>query len=120
MSFWYLASPYTKYESGTAAANRHAAYWTGWLSAKGISVFSPITHTHPLHEFGPCDMPRTHEFYMKIDKPFMEAAFGLMVLKLPGWDSSKGIKEEIEYFVEANKPIVFFEPSTKALNDIAH
>ena len=44
----YLATPYSKYHRGQDEAFIAAANIAGRLIARGLDVFSPIVHGHPL------------------------------------------------------------------------
>ena len=109
MSYWYLASPYSKYPYGLSSAHLHACRACVLLITAGIPVFSPIAHSHPIAMTGGLD-PLDHDIWLPADKPMVEAAGGLIVLKLEGWSRSIGVAEEIEGFAEMNKPIVYMEP----------
>lgn len=109
MSFWYVASPYSKYPAGQEAAFREAARATAILTKHGIPAYSPISHTHPLAEHGDID-PLDHAFWMKADEPFMRAAKGLIVLTMEGWKQSVGVQFEIDEFVKAGKPVIYCAP----------
>lgn len=106
--FWYLATPYTRYLSGTAAAFRLACLATAQLAEAEVRVFSPIVHGHPLATFAGLDWD--HAAWLAFDQPFMLAARGLIVVKAPGWQESAGIAEEIKVFEAAGKPILWMEP----------
>jgi hypothetical protein len=107
--FWYLATPYSKYPRGIEAAFVDAAIQASILIKAGIRVYSPIAHTHPVATFGNID-PYDHAIWLPADKPFMDAACGLIVCKLPGWDVSFGIGEEIKLFAAAGKPVIHMTP----------
>src|SRR3990167_7252354 len=81
--FWYLASPYSKYEEGLQAAYEKAVHVTASLILNGFSVFSPIVHTHSVAVISGLD-PRDLGIWLPADTPILKAAFGLMVLMLPG------------------------------------
>jgi hypothetical protein len=102
MSFWYLATPYSKYPGGLEAAYIAACEQTGLLINAGVPVFSPIAHSH-----GPAihaRIPLTdHTIWLTADRPFMEAAWGLLVCMMPSWEKSHGIAEEIKFFCAAGK-----------------
>lgn len=102
--FWYLGSPYTKYPGGIESAFREAAKATAWLIERGVPVFCPIAHTHPVAIHGGID-PKDHAIWMPADAPFMEAAHGIIVCKMESWKESYGLKCEIEHFERAGKPI---------------
>lgn len=109
MSFWYLATPYSKYPEGLEAAFKVACVATADLIRAGVRVYSPIAHTHPIAHYGQMD-PHDHGIWLPADAPFMQAARGLIVLKAESWEISYGIKEEIKEFAAAKKPIVYMEP----------
>ncbi len=106
--FWYLATPYSKYDKGIEAAFEEAAKATASLIKCGVRVYCPIAHTHPIAVYGKLD-PLDHTIWLPADMPLMEAAVGLIVVKMEGWNNSKGIKEEIKKFREDSKPILYME-----------
>lgn len=108
MSFYYLASPYSKHPKGTQAAFERACEATAILLAAGVPVFSPIAHSHSVSEIGHLD--GDHGFWMNVDFPYMDAALGLIVLMDEGWEDSKGVTEEIGVFACLHKPIYYMTP----------
>ena len=109
MSFYYLATPYSKYADGIEAAFRAAAEQTALLIRAGVPVYSPIAHTHPVAIHGDID-PYDHTIWLKADRAFMDAACGLIICTLPGWRDSYGIEQERQTFEKAGKPIYLMEP----------
>jgi len=108
-SYWYLGSPYSKYPGGIVAAHNAVCRDAALLIRAGVPVYSPIAHTHPIAIHGGID-PFDHEIWLPADKPLMDAAVGLIVLMLPGWESSRGLTYEIEEFQGKEKPIVYMRP----------
>ena len=107
--FWYLASPYSKFPLGLDRAWYNVNTAAGMLLKEGIPVYSPITHGHPLSV--QCGLSALDwNFWRELDRNFVNAAIGLIVLKLKGWDESVGVKWEIEEFTKAGKPIVYMKP----------
>ena len=104
--FWYMATPYSKYEDGMAAAFCGAAKGAARLVMEGVKVFSPITHTHPIATLGGLD-PLDHKIWMPADEPFMRLSYGLIVYKLPGWEDSDGVECEIGAFRQWGRPVEF-------------
>ena len=86
---------------------------TADLLAKGMTVFCPITHTHPVEVHGFIGMPHLDQpdpqWWRDFDKPFMDICGALIVAKLPGWDKSKGIDGEIKDFQHHGKPVLYAE-----------
>jgi hypothetical protein len=109
MTYWYVGSPYSKYPAGRAAAHADVCRETGRLIQEGIPVYSPIAHTHPIAEFAGMD-PLDHNIWLPADRPMMDAACGLIVLKLAGWEESYGLAEEIKVFTQARKPVLYMDP----------
>jgi len=107
--FWYVATAYTNTLGGPVEAFVFSAKVAAYFLKQGINVFSPIAHSHPISVHG--DIQKfDHEFWMWVDKPFMEAAVGLIVVNTPDVPQSRGIDYETEYFRNAGKPVMFFDP----------
>lgn len=106
MGYWYLGTEYTKYSGGIHNGWLLAVRTAADLLKKGIIVYSPIVHTHPIAIYGQID-PLDHNIWLPADKPFMEAARGLIVYQSPGWRESYGISKEINYFLSAEKPVLY-------------
>ena len=106
--YWYLASPYSKYEEGLEAAFRHVCIARGALTRIGLSVYSPIAETHSVALYSGLD-PLAHDLWMQDDAPKMHHACGLIVYKMPGWHISRGVGQERKRFAWAKKPVVYLE-----------
>lgn len=104
--FWYLASPYSKYEHGIDAAWRRICGVAGNLIQAGVPVYSPIAHTHPIAIYAHMD-PFKHDIWLPADEPLMRAASGLLVCMMGGWKESYGIGVEIAEFQRWKKPIYY-------------
>ena len=107
-SIIYLACPYTHPDRAIRlerfqAASRAAAS----LMAQGKHVFSPISHTHPIAEVG--ELPLGWDFWEGYDKAFLSIASEMIVLKVPGWESSKGVQAEIRIAQEMGLPVSYLE-----------
>jgi hypothetical protein len=109
-SFWYLASPYSKYPDGLEAAFVEVAKQAALLIRHKIPVYSPIAHTHPIAIHGGMD-PLDHSIWLPADLPLMRSAYrGLIVCKMATWDQSDGIGEEIKEFGALKRRIIYMEP----------
>ena len=109
MTYTYLASPYSHPDHAIKMARfKQVCIAAGKLMLKGEIVFSPIAHTHWIEYYG-TGTGKGHEFWMRQDEPFAKGASKIVVLKIPGWDISKGVKEEIEWAKENNIPVEFME-----------
>ena len=109
MSYWYLATPYSKFEGGLDAAYIAACEQAAVLLRAGIVVFSPIAHSHGIAKHGHID-PLDHNVWLPADAPLMQAAHGLILCCLPGWQESYGMEEERKAFANAGKPILYMTP----------
>lgn len=105
--FFYLATVYTIHPGGKDMAYEHAAVCAAYLLKRGIKVFCPITHAHTISKLGILD--DTHEFWMDLNTSFMRVSAGLIIAKMPDWERSRGISQEIEFFQARNSPIYTME-----------
>lgn len=106
MSFYYLATPYSKFPGGLEEAFKLACRETALLIRAGVRVYSPIAHMHPVAIHGEID-PLDHAIWLPADEPMMHAAKGLIVNMAESWGISYGIREEIKAFAAMGKPIIY-------------
>jgi hypothetical protein len=107
----YLASPYSQ---GGASANKRtrrfkqACKKAAELMQAGHNVFCPIAHSHPIEIHG---LPTVegHDFWLKQDFAVLEKCTKLVVYKMPGWNKSVGIGEEIKFAEAHGIPIEYIE-----------
>ena len=113
----YLASPYS-YRSASAdvvkkvqmhrfeACTRAA----GWLISQfGWNVFSPITHSHPLHILAP-GLRGDWEFWKKIDTEYLQISSRIVILTIPGWEKSTGVTAEREIASDLGLTVFYVAP----------
>lgn len=95
MDLIYLAVPYThpdpvvrqrRFEAATAYAAK--------LMLVGHTVFSPITHSHPIAQHGQC--PNWSQ-WQPLDLFILSLSRRLVVLCLDGWEQSEGVRDEIQW-----------------------
>ncbi len=108
-SFWYLGSVYSRYPRGHQAAFIGACIHTADLLNVGLRVYSPIVAIHPLVVHGGLKLT-TFDECLSIIRPFMDAAVGIIVVRMEGWETSEGIAAEREIFKAARKPILDVPP----------
>ncbi len=113
----YLATAYSKYVRGLAAAYHDAAELAGRLLLAGIKVYSPIVHSHPLamHSQGALDPLDTSIWYPLNDLMLSKCDI-LIVGHLQGWDESEGVAGEVQYFEGVWKPIYDCDPRSLTLS----
>jgi hypothetical protein len=108
-SLIYLACPYSHPDKDVQRERFHAANKAGaFLMCKGLFVFSPISHTHPMAE--DANLPGHWEFWKSYDVAMIARCQKLMVLKLDGWEQSTGVTAEIKIAKEFGIPIEYMEP----------
>ena len=79
----------------------------GALMAKGDVVFSPIAHTHPIAIW--CALPRGWDYWERYDREMLKCASKMIVVKMPGWDTSKGIAGELAIARDLGLAIEYME-----------
>jgi len=104
----YLAVPYTDPDpevmrSRFELANRTAAKYM----KQGIFIFSPISHSHPIAQYG---LPLDWEYWQHYDREIMSICDELWIVMANGWEQSKGIKAEIEMARGMGIIISYIEP----------
>lgn len=106
----YLATPYS-HSDPTVMQWRfvRACEIAGKLMAAGEVVFSPIAHTHPIAVR--CELPRGWDYWQKYDREMIQRASKVLVVKMDGWDTSKGIAGEIEIAREFGVLVEYMEPA---------
>lgn len=106
MNYIYLASPYSHELASVREERYHAACKkTAQYANKGISVFAPIVHSHPVAAFMAPEKTMDFDLWMKMDLPLLKDAHELHVLCLEGWRSSRGVTREIEFAQQCGIPI---------------
>lgn len=115
MKFIYLASPYSHPEKLVremrymAACKKTAEYAT-----KGIAVFAPIVHSHPVADYMDEADRMNFDLWMKMDLPILRFASEMHILCLDGWRQSRGVKRETEFADSLGIPVRQVFPDIKA------
>lgn len=119
--FVYLASPYS-HKSKRVMMERFIAACdaAASLMASGLTVFSPIAHSHPLADFMAEELRTDFEFWMGQDIPILSVAREMVVLTLDGWRESRGVTRELAIARAHGKPVRFYHPELKAFHDPSH
>ena len=109
MTFYYIATPYSKYPGGLEEAFLLAVRTRGLLVKAGIPCFSPIIHSHTVAK--ECDIdPFSHAIWLPAEKPIMVCATGLIMVMAEGWKESYGMEEERKAFEAMGRPIFWMTP----------
>jgi hypothetical protein len=104
----YLACPF-RHEDVNIQKKRCATahYVAAQLIAQGEHVFSPLTHNEILIDLVP-HIPGEH--WMQFDLTILAICDKLLVLKLDGWEISKGVQREIAFAQKNGIPIEEMAP----------
>lgn len=111
----YIASPYTPTDPSLGPDSRVAMYelnyklvrqFTAWRLKCGECVFSPIVHSHPLSV--QYELPRSWDFWWKLDVQYLDCCTALYVLCIVGWEKSTGVKAEIAHAKAKGLPIIYW------------
>lgn len=114
----YLASPYSHPDMAIKvkrfeAAARAAAHIMNKLDRV---VFAPIPMTHPMAIYG--ELPGDWRFWKRFDTVYVGLCKELWVLKLSGWQESKGVLAEIAMAEEQGKNVVYLNPQDLGVDDV--
>ena len=105
-SLIYLASPYSHPSEETRIERfRSVCATAAKLMAKGYKIFSPIAHTHPIAEAG--QLPTGWDYWDSYDRAILSCCKEIWVLRLKGWEFSKGIGAELDIAKELGLTIRF-------------
>ncbi len=104
----YLASAYSHPDARVREWRfQEACRAAAALLRAGLTVLSPIAHSHPIARFG---MPTSWEFWSQIDREYLSRCDVLAVLTIPGWRESVGVQAEIKLAHELGLPVVYVAP----------
>lgn len=111
-SIVYLACPYSHEDEAVRldrfkVANRVA----GWMmKEKGLFVFSPISHTHPIIE-AVGGLGYDFKTWEEYDRAFIRCCSALYVCMAGGWKESVGVTAEIAIAKELGLPVYHILPA---------
>lgn len=104
----YLASPYSHPSPEVRQARYEAACRaTATLMRWGFHVFSPIAHSHGPALYG---LPGDWEYWQAFDLAMLEKCDRFAVLRLDGWQESRGVEAELKRARELEMPMAFLDP----------
>ncbi len=89
----YLASPYSDPDPLVSKARYEAACDRAALMlSEGLLVYSPVVFGHALAERG---LPGDWGYWAEHNRAMLERSSSLVVLALPGWQESEGVRAEV-------------------------
>lgn len=93
----YVASPYSHPSSAMRDYRyRQVEQYTAELLRNRSWCYSPIVHCHALAQR--FELPFTADYWSEYNEHMLERCDSLHVLKLPGWEDSRGVQAEIRYW----------------------
>ncbi|ATE64006.1 DUF1937 domain-containing protein [Rhizorhabdus dicambivorans] len=108
----YLSAPYSSSDPAIRAQRVASAIQAmTTLMAKGRVTICPIVLNHQAIEQLPDGAAQLPGAYWKeLELRLADACDQLLVLRLPGWDKSRGVKREMDLFNARAKPVEFLDP----------
>jgi hypothetical protein len=104
----YLAIPYTDPDPEVMQARFEMANLiAAELMKKGLLIYSPISHSHPIAQYG---LPLDWKYWQYYDREIMKICDELIVIKADGWVESKGVREEIFMASMMNLMVSYLNP----------
>jgi hypothetical protein len=101
----YLAIPYSHSSSLVREYRfQQANTASAALIDKGYTVFSPISHGHPINLIKKLDVD-----WIAFDLKILNLCKMVVVVTINGWEESKGIKEELKFAQEKGKRIIYWD-----------
>lgn len=102
--YLYLASPCTLYPRGHSAAVQDVTRVRIALMHRGLYCYSPIAESYVGVKL--LNLPIDHAFWHLDNLSKMRAARGMLVARLPTWEQSIGVREEIRTFEKWGRPVI--------------
>lgn len=111
----YLSSPYSHEDRDM----RHYRYRANMLTVahylhKGIYLFSPILHAHPIACYD--DLGSADE-WLRFDCAVLDRCDEMWVLMLPGWEQSYGVNFEIRHCHVAGVRVYYIDPHFEGISN---
>lgn len=109
-NFWYVASPYSAVGTEDPAKvmeerYREALAFCAWAVRGKMFVYSPIAHWHSVAQR--YNLPTDANSWTELNNKLILGGGGVMVLCLPGWKASKGVRQEIAFAHSHGLPVHF-------------
>ena len=102
----YVASPYSHINKAIQEDRyADAMKYTAELFKLGYYAISPIVYGHEMARI--YELPTDAAWWEGFNFWLMDSCDVVHVYMMPGWEESKGIKEEIEYAKSQGIPIIY-------------
>ena len=104
----YIASPYTHDDPKKVVENFEGiTKYVAIKVAAGEVLISPITYGHTLLDYK--EMPSSWEFWQNFCFSLLINCDRVRVVKMPGWDESTGVAEEVSFARGRGIPVEYVE-----------
>lgn len=107
----YIASPYSDNDPQVREQRYEAACrWTAYLIEQGHRAISPIAASHHVAPYLVDTTTLTdYARWTAINHTLLDACEKMIVLCLPGWADSRGVRDEINYAIAHGIPFYLWE-----------
>lgn len=104
----YLAIPYTDPDPEVMRQRFELANcMAAEFMQRGLLIYSPISHSHPIAQYG---MPLDWEYWQHYGKEILAICDELIIIMADGWEVSKGIKAEFDIAFKRGMVISYVHP----------
>lgn len=105
----YVAAPYSSPLVGIQEQRlERTIEFVLHLTSRGVTAFSPVTYFYPLARA--LNLPEDATTWHNHNMQFLRRAEAMFVLRLTGWDQSKGVQVEMKLAKALNIEIAHFAP----------
>ncbi len=113
----YLAGPYSHSDQKIMDYRYSAITFIACqLLKKGHYVYSPLTHNIPFTKLG---IEQNWESWKHFDCFMLSKSDKLLIVMLPGWETSTGVSDEIQYAISKDIVVEYLQPD-ELLKDFTH
>lgn len=109
MSFTFLISPYTGTRAQQEERYHQACSAAHYLHKRGMQVFSPIVHWHPIAKF--YNLPEKVDYWWSMSQTFLTQSNSVTILCIHGWLESVGCRREINFAKRCQLQRYYLTPS---------
>lgn len=107
----YIASPYTHSDPVIMDYRyRTVRDFTAHMMRKNFIAFSPIVYGHEMAKEH--DLPTDYEYWKRFNDYMMRCSVAMCVLRLEGWEESRGVAYELDFAKELNRSVFHYDPAT--------
>jgi hypothetical protein len=105
----YIATPYMATGDDPEAIKfqrfRNVTKFAADLTALGVHVYSPITHSHMMAMAA--ELPGDWDYWEAFDRKMLMACTSMIVYQQEGWEKSIGVEKEMVFAAAHGMPIRF-------------